>query len=50
MFNTLARTMRGIRAASEQELIDRIHLSRAVVNSDPTIIRWKYKMDEIGII
>ncbi len=46
----MARTMlRGIRVASKQELIDRIHLYFAEINADPVIFRWKYKMDEAGI-
>ena len=50
MFSKMARTMlRGIRVASKQELIDRIHLYFAEVNADPVIFRWKYKMDEINI-
>ncbi len=50
MFSKMARTMlRGIRVASKQELIDRIHLYFTEVNADPVIFRWKYKMDEVGI-
>ena len=48
MFSKMARTMlRGIRVASKQELIDRIHLYFAEVNADPVIFRWKYKMDDL---
>jgi transposase len=44
MFRKMARTMlRGIRVVSKQELIDRIHLYFAQVNSEPVIFRWKYK-------
>ncbi len=51
MFSKMARTMlRGIRVASKQELIDRIHLYFAQVNADPVIFHWKYKMDEAGIV
>src|SRR6202051_580859 len=51
LFSKMARTMlRGIRVASKQELIDRIHLYFAEVNADPVIFRWKYKMDELGIV
>jgi len=51
MFSKMARTMlRGIRVASKQELIDRIHLYFAEVNADPVIFRWKYKMDEINVV
>jgi transposase len=50
MFSKMARSMlRGIRVASKQELIDRIHLYFAEINADPVIFRWKYKMDEINI-
>ena len=51
MFSKMARTMlRGIRVASKQELIDRIHLYFAEVNADPVIFRWKYRMDQINEI
>jgi transposase len=50
MFSKMARTMlRGIRVASKQELIDRIHLYFAEVNTDPVIFRWKYKMEDASI-
>jgi transposase len=50
MFSKMARSMlRGIRVASKQELIDRIHLYFAEINADPVIFRWKYKMDEFII-
>lgn len=50
MFSKMARTMlRGIRVASKQELIDRIHLYFAEVNTDPVIFRWKYKLDEVEL-
>jgi len=41
--------LRGIRVASKQELIDRIHLYFHRINADPVIFRWKYKMDDILI-
>ena len=41
--------LRGIRVASKQEFIDRIHQYFAEINADPVIFRWKYKMDEITI-
>ena len=47
MFSKMARTMlRGIRVASKQELIARIHLYYDEINADPVIFRWKYKMEE----
>jgi transposase len=50
MFSKMARTMlRGIRVASKQELIDRIHLYFKEINADPVIFRWKYKMDDSSI-
>ena len=50
LFSKMTRSMlRGIRVASKQELIDRIHLYFAEVNEDPVLFRWKYKMDEIII-
>ena len=49
LFSKMTRSMlRGIRVASKQELIDRIHLYFAEINADPVIFRWKYKMDEIS--
>jgi len=51
MFSKMARSMlRGIRVASKQELIDRIHLYFQQINADPVIFRWKYKMDETHIV
>jgi transposase len=50
MFSKMARSMlRGIRVATKQELIDRIHLYFQQINADPVIFRWKYKMDQTGI-
>jgi len=50
LFSKMARSMlRGIRVASKQELIDRIHLYFDQLNEDPLIFRWKYKMDETRI-
>ena len=50
MFSKMARSMlRGIRVASKQELVDRIHLYFEQINTDPVIYRWKFKMDEIDI-
>ena len=48
LFSKMARGMlRGIRVATKQELIDRIHQYFQEVNADPVVFRWKYKMDEI---
>ena len=50
MFSKMARTMlRGIRVASKQELIARIHLYYDEINADPIIFRWRYKMDETTV-
>ena len=47
LFNKMVRSMlRGIRVASKQELIDRIHQYFEEVNADPVVFRWKYEMDE----
>ena len=47
-FSKMTRTMlRGIRVASKQELIDRIHQYFEEINADPVVFRWKYKMDEV---
>ena len=51
LFSKMARSMlRGIRVASKQELIDRIHLYFLQINADPVIFRWKYRMDEAIIV
>jgi transposase len=51
MFSKMARSMlRGIRVASKQELVNRIHLYFEQINADPIIFRWKYKMDETPIV
>jgi transposase len=50
-FSKMTRTMlRGIRVASKQELIDRIHRYYEEINSAPVVFRWKYKMDEFIIV
>ena len=50
MFSKMARSMlRGIRVATKQELVDRIHLYFEQLNTDPVIYRWKFKMDEIDV-
>jgi transposase len=50
-FSKMTRTMlRGIRVASKQELIDRIHQYFEEINSAPVVFRWKYKMDESIIV
>jgi transposase len=50
-FSKMTRTMlRGIRVASKQELIDRLHQYFEEINEAPVVFRWKYKMDEIIIV
>jgi transposase len=50
MFSKMARSMlRGIRVASKQELIDRIHLYFDEMNADPVIYRWGFKIDDIAV-
>lgn len=50
-FSKMTRTMlRGIRVASKQELIERIHQYFDEINATPVVFRWKYKMDEILIV
>jgi transposase len=50
-FSKMTRTMlRGIRVASKQELIDRIHQYFDEINADPVVYRWKYEMDEVFIV
>jgi len=50
-FSKMTRTMlRGIRVASKQEPIDRIHQYFEEINAAPVAFRWKYKMDETIIV
>ena len=50
-FSKMTRSMlRGIRVASKQELVDRIHQYFEELNSAPVVFRWKYKMDEAVIV
>jgi len=50
-FSKMTRTMlRGIRVASKQELIDRMHQYFEEINAEPVVFRWKYKMDEVFIV
>ena len=45
LFSKMTRTMlRGIRVASKQELIERIHPYFEEINSALVVFRWKYKM------
>jgi transposase len=51
LFSKMTRTMlRGIRVATKQELIDRIHQYFEEINAAPIIFRWKYQMDETLIV
>ena len=50
-FSKMTRTMlRGIRVASKQELVERIHQYFEEINAAPVVFRWKYKMDETIIV
>lgn len=50
-FSKMTRSMlRGIRVASKQELIDRIHQYFREINEDPVVFRWRYNMDETFIV
>jgi transposase len=51
LFSKMTRTMlRGIRVATKQELVDRIHQYFEEINATPVLFRWKYKMDEMAIV
>ena len=48
LFSKMTRSMlRGIRVASKQELVDRIHQYFQEVNADPVVFRWKYQLDDV---
>jgi transposase len=48
-FGKLARTLlRGIRVTSKQELRARIELSLKEVNEEPTVFKWKYKLEALA--
>ena len=50
LFSKMARSMlRGIRVATKEELVQRIHQYFEEVNADPVVFRWKYKMDEVTV-
>jgi transposase len=50
-FSKMTRTLlRGIRVATKQELIARIHQYFEEINAAPVVFRWKYKMDETIIV
>ena len=50
LFSKMARSMlRGIRVATKEELVQRIHQYFEEVNADPVVFRWKYKLDEVTI-
>jgi transposase len=49
-FAKMANSMlRSIRAASKQEFIDRIEQYLSMVNAEPVVFRWKYKLDEVTV-
>jgi transposase len=49
-FAKMANSMlRGIRADSKQEFIDRIEQYLNMVNAEPVVFRWKYKLDEVTV-
>ena len=48
-FGKMARTLlRGIRTTSKQELRARIELYLKEVNEEPTVFKWKYKLDALA--
>ncbi|HEY6293647.1 MAG TPA: IS630 family transposase, partial [Terriglobia bacterium] len=50
LFSKMARSMlRGVRVATKEELVQRIHQYFDQVNADPVVFRWTYKMDEVTI-
>ena len=48
-FGKMTRQMlKGIRAATKQELINRIYRYFDEVNQVPVVYHWKYKLDDFG--
>ena len=48
-FGKMARTLlRGIRVTSKQELRTRIELYLKEVNEEPTVFKWKYKLEALA--
>ncbi len=49
-FSKLARTLlRGIRAASKDEMKARIEMYLREVNAEPVVFRWKYKLETLSV-
>jgi len=49
-FGKFARVfLRGIRVSSKDEMAERIYQYIEEVNVEPTVYRWKYKMDEVAV-
>jgi transposase len=49
-FSKIARSfLRHIRVQSKEELIERIYRGIELINREPVIFRWRYKMDEIAV-
>ncbi len=49
LFSKMTRSLlRGIRATSKDELIDRISQYFDDINETPVVFKWKYKMDDIS--
>lgn len=50
-FSKIARSfLRHIRVQSKAELVERIYRGIEQINQEPTIFRWRYKMDETVIV
>ena len=50
LFSKMARSMlRGLRVATKEEWVQRIHQYFEQVNADPVVFRGRYKMDEVTI-
>lgn len=49
-FSKMTKQMlRGIRVKSKAELVDRIYLYFAEVNTEPVVFHWKYNLDDIDV-
>jgi transposase len=50
-FGKMAKTLlRGMRVKSKEELKTRIEMYLRVVNEEPIVFRWKYKLETLSVV